>query len=179
MTMYKRTMKLTMCKFAFAALLASLNGCASHDPASSSYGNFVPDSPAASDQKMAFDAVQRLIAVFPPARTRFDLQQVTSDAFGTALVAALRSNGYALLEYPPSSAVPGASDLAAPTGQATASAVNTKSSSTALALHYVLDFDKAAQLYRVALLVGNQSLTRAYLAQNGSVAAAGAWVRKE
>ena len=37
-----------------------------------------------------------------------------------------------------------------------------------------------SNLYRVTLLVGNQSLTRAYsAAQNGTLYPAGAWVRKE
>jgi hypothetical protein len=164
--MHKRTMH----KLAFAALLAGLAGCASHDLGpDSSYGNFVPDSPAASDQKMAFDAVQRLSALYPPARTRFDLQQITPDAFGTALVASLRARGYALLEYK--------STQDPATGQAPAPSA--KSPGTTLALRYVVDFDPASQLYRITLLIGNQSLTRAYLAQNGSTVAAGAWVRKE
>jgi hypothetical protein len=166
--------KLTMHKLVFVALLACLAGCASHDPSmNSSYGNFVPDSPAASDQKMALDAVQRLSAIYPPARTRFDLQQITPDAFGTALVASLRARGYALLEYKPTP------DPARPTGPTPAPAVNAKSPGTTLALRYVLDFDPASQLYRLTLLIDNQSLTRAYLAQNGSAVAAGAWVRKE
>ena len=166
--MHKRTMH----KLVFTALLAGLAGCASHDPGpGSSYGNFVPDSPAASDQKMAFDAVQRLSAIYPPARTRFDLQQITPDAFGSALVASLRARGYALLEYKSTQ------DPATPTGQAPAPSA--KSPGTTLALRYVVDFDPTSQLYRITLLIGNQSLTRAYLAQNGSAVAAGAWVRKE
>jgi hypothetical protein len=161
-----------MHKLVFAALLAGLAGCASHDPSTnSSYGNFVPDSPAASDQKMAFDAVQRLSALYPPARTRFDLQQITPDAFGTALVASLRARGYALLEYKSTQ------DTATPAGQAPTPSA--RSPGTTLALRYVVDFDPASQLYRITLLIGNQSLTRAYLAQNGSTVAAGAWVRKE
>jgi hypothetical protein len=175
--MYKPTLKLTIRRLAFATLLAVLTGCASHDLSRNvSYGNFVQDSPAASDQKMAADAVQRLITLYPPAHTRFDLQQITLDAFGSALVASLRSNGYALLEYQPSS---DASDPAPPASQTLAPAVTAISSDTTLMLRYILDLDPSSQLYRVTLLVGNQSLTRAYLAQSGSVAAAGAWVRKE
>jgi hypothetical protein len=174
--MHKRTMH----KLVFAALLAGLAGCASHDPdAGSVYGNFAADSPAASDQKMAFDAVQRLSAIYPPARTRFDLQQITPDAFGTAMVASLRARGYALLEYQPPSGTPGASDPAAPTGQTPAPVMSARSPGTTLVLRYIVDFDPASQLYRVTLLIGNQSLTRAYLAQSGSAVAAGAWVRKE
>lgn len=177
--MQKQTIKLNMRKLAFTALLAVLPGCASQNQSTgSSYGNFVQGSPAASDQKMAVDAVQRLITLYPPAHTRFDLQQITLDAFGSALVASLRSNGYALLEYQPSL---GASAPAAPApaGQTPTPIVNARSPGTTRALRYILDLDPASQLYRLTLLVGNQSLTRAYLAQNGSVAAAGAWVRKE
>ena len=171
-----------MTKLAFATLLAaSLAGCATHDSTTSSpYGNFVQDSPAACDRTMAADAVKRLIAVYPPARTRFDLRQVTPDAFGTTLVASLRARGYALLEYQPEQK---SQDPLEPTGQAPApaagAAATIKPSIPALALRYVLDLDAASNLYRVTLLVGTQSLTRAYLAQNGSVTPAGAWVRKE
>lgn len=158
-------------------LLAGLTGCATHDAATSSpYGNFVDDSPAACDQKMAADAVKRLMAVYPPARTRFDLQQFTSDAFGTALVASMRGKGYALLEYKPA---PGVQGPATPGDPAPAGGVIGKTSAATLSLRYILDLDRGSNLYRVTLLVGNQSLTRAYLAQNGSVLPAGAWVRKE
>lgn len=74
-------------------LLAGLAGCATHDATNAPYGNFVQDAPAACDQKMAADAVKRLLVLYPPARTRFELRQITPDAFGTALVAALRSKG--------------------------------------------------------------------------------------
>ena len=169
-----------MPKITFAMLLAAgVAGCATHDSTTSTpYGNFVQDSPAACDRTMAADAVKRLIAVYPPARTRFDLRQITPDAFGTALVASLRARGYALLEYQPEQKV---QDPLEPAGQAPAPAVaaTIKPSIPALTLRYVLDLDAASNLYRVTLLVGTQSLTRAYLAQNGSVAPAGAWVRKE
>jgi hypothetical protein len=46
-------------------------------------------------------------------------------------------------------------------------------------LRYVLDRAADGDLYRVTLSVGDQSLARAYLAQNGAVHPAGAWVRRE
>lgn len=160
-----------MRKSTFAApILAALIGLAGCASGSSPYGNFVPDSPVAYDQKMADDAVKRLITVYPPARTRFDLQQITPDAFGAALVASLRTKGYALMEFKP-----------APTDQISAADAATiaKPLPPTLTLRYVLDLDPGSKLYRVTLLVGSQSLTRAYLAQNGSVVPAGSWVRKE
>jgi hypothetical protein len=162
-----------MRKFAFVALLlVGLAGCATTN---SPYGNFAQNSPAADDQKMADDAVKQLVAVYPPASTRFDLHQVTPDAFGASLVESMRAKGYALLEFKP-----------APAGQqgraATAASDATATPAPAapgLPLRYIVDQAAGSNLYRVTLLVGNQSLTRAYSAQNGSVFPAGAWVRKE
>ena len=146
-------------------LIASLAGCATRDAdTSSAYGNFVQNSPAACDQKMAEDAVKRLVAMYPPARTRFDLQQSTSDAFGTALVASMRGKGYALMEYKPA---PGSQDLATPNGQrpvpakAPAAGAIAKPTAATLSLRYILDLDQGSNLYRVTLLVDNQTLTRA------------------
>jgi type IV secretion system protein TrbH len=160
--------------------LAALVGLAGCTTTRSPYGNFARNAPAVHDRTMADDAVKQLMAVYPPARTRFDLQQATPDAFGTLLVAKLRSGGYALLEFKPA---PGAQDTNAATGEPSAStsivAVAPASLAPALALNYVLDLDAGSNLYRVTLLVGNQSLTRAYLAQNESVYPAGSWARKE
>ena len=65
---------------------------------------------------------------------------------------------------------------------ATNVATNIATDATATAgkpLRYILD-QAESNLYRVTLLVGNQSLTRAYsAAQNGTLYPAGAWVRKE
>ena len=119
------------------------------------------------DEFQKNDAVKQLVAVYPPASTRFDLQHATPDAFGSSLVESLRAKGYALLEFKP----------AAP-----ASAASAATDATATAgkpLRYILD-QAESNLYRVTLLVGNQSLTRAYsAAQNGTLYPAGAWVRKE
>ena len=155
-----------MRKTAFLALLVvGLAGCATTAP--STYGNFTQSAPAAFNQTMADDAAKQLVAVYPPASTRFDLQHATPDAFGSSLVESLRAKGYALLEFNP----------AAP-----ASAASAATDATATAgkpLRYILD-QAESNLYRVTLLVGNQSLTRAYsAAQNGTLYPAGAWVRKE
>ena len=55
----------------------------------------------------------------------------------------------------------------------------TTAASGGLPLRYVLDQAGDSNLYRLTLMVGNQSITRPYLAQNGTFAPAGYWVRKE
>ena len=145
---------------------ASLAGCAAP---SLPYGNFVREAPAGYDRTVAEDAVRQLAAVYPPAHTRFELQQATPDAFGQQLTASLRAKGYALRESTVSSAAQ--RKTAREEGGAAVGAA------PVLPLRYVLD--RAAELYRVTLLVGDQSLTRAYLAQDDTIHPAGAWVRKE
>ena len=143
-----------------------LAGCAT---APSPYGNFAQEAPAGYDRTVAEDAVRQLTVVYPPANTRFDLQQPTPDPFGTWLTQSLRAKGYAVQE---AASTPIAQGRAARGEGGMASGTP-----TVFPLRYV--FDRAADLYRVTLLVGDQSLTRAYLAQNGAIHPAGAWVRKE
>ena len=142
-------------------LLAGLAGCASIEL----YGNFLgANAPATLNERLAADTVKQLTVLYPPASTRFDLGQPTPDAYGSALVESLRIKGYAILEFEPDEAAPTDSpDTAGP----------------GLSLHYVLDAPASTNLYRVTVMVGSQSLSRAYVAQNDTVAPAGAWVRKE
>ena len=142
-------------------LLAGLAGCASIEP----YGNFLgANAPATLNEKLAADTVKQLTVLYPPASTRFDLGQPTPDAYGSALVESLRIKGYAILEFEPDEA---------------ASADNPNPAGAGLRLRYVLDAPASTNLYRVTVMVGAQSLSRAYVAQNDTVAPAGAWVRKE
>lgn len=141
-------------------LLVGLAGCATTTP--SSYGNFT-QSAVANDQKMADDAAKQLAALYPPATTRFNLQHLTPDAFGSTMIEALRTKGYAVLELKPEPAGQGKPLAGAP----------------GLPLSYILDQAGGSGLYRVTLLVGNQSLARAYQAKDGTVYPAGHWVRKE
>ncbi|EDB8709768.1 conjugal transfer protein TrbH [Salmonella enterica subsp. enterica serovar Schwarzengrund] len=151
-----------MRKIIIAALFAlTLAGCAT----TGQYGNFVPT--AANQQQIATDAVQQLAMLYPPAKTRFELHQATPDAFGMALVNTLRERGYALLEFNPADQAK-ASAAPAPVG-----------APAALPLRYVLDQADTTSLYRLTLLVGNQSITRPYLEENGSFVPAGYWARKE
>ncbi len=153
-----------MRKIIFAALFVlALGGCAT----TGQYGNFVPPTATVDQQQLAREAVQQLAVLYPPAKTRLELQQATTDAFGQALVLTLRERGYALLEFNPASA------------KAQATAASEPASPAALPLRYVLDQAGDSNLYRLTLLVGHQSITRPYLVQDGSFAPAGYWVRKE
>ena len=152
-----------MSKITFIVLLlVGLSGCVTTQ---SKYGNFLPPTSAAYNKTMAEDAVKQLLILYPPASTRFDLQQTTPDTFGITLVESMRAKGYALMEIKP--------ELPA---QRNSEAQNPP---TGLSLRYVLDQVNSLNLYRVTLLVGNQSMTRAYLVQDSTVHPAGLWSRKE
>jgi hypothetical protein len=145
-------------------LLACLAGCAAnrmaHAPA---YGNVLAAPVPAQANGIAADAAARLIASYPPARTRFALQHAAQDGFGRELLERLRSQGYAIAEF--SSQTP---DAAPPP-----SAVG------AIALRYVLDMAAEPDLVRLTLYAGSESLTRAYLLQGGAARPASAWIRGE
>jgi hypothetical protein len=150
-----------MCKIAFIALfLIVLSGCATSQ---SKFGNFLTPTSAALNKPMAEDAVKQLLILYPPARTRFNLQQATPDAFGIMLVESMRAKGYALMEIKPE--IPGQRN-----NEATNSPIG-------LSLQYVLDQVNSLNLYRVTLLVGNQTMTRAYMVQDSTVQPAGLWSR--
>ncbi len=155
-----------MRKFVFTALVVlALTGCAS----TGQYGSFVEQPTAADQRHIADDAVQQLSELYPPAQTRFELQQPTPDPFGMALVSGLRERGYALLEFNPADHVQ-------------SSAAPSEAASTGLPLRYVFDTLAdvgSSNLYRLTLLVGNQSITRPYLEENGTFVPAGYWARKE
>jgi hypothetical protein len=152
-----------MSKITFIVLLlVGLSGCVTTQ---SRYGNFLPPTSAAYNKTMAEDALKQLLILYPPASTRFDLQQTTPDTFGITLVESMRAKGYALMEIKP--------ELPA---QRNSEAQNPP---TGLSLRYVLDQVNSLNLYRVTLLVGNQSMTRAYLVQDSTVHPAGLWSRKE
>lgn len=153
-----------MRKIIFAALFAlSLAGCAS----TGQFGNFIPAT--ANQQQIASDAVQQLAKLYPPAKTRFELQQATPDDFGIALINSLRERGYALLEFNPVNL----------TQTSIATAPAQLDTTESMPLRYVLDQAGHKGLYRLTLLVGSQSITRPYQEENGSFVPAGYWVRKE
>jgi hypothetical protein len=145
---------------ALVILLTGLSGCATvpkeqeqaSSPVSVQLGN-----------SLASDAVKQLQTLYPPAHTTFNIEQALSktDNFGNALEVQLRAKGYAVQITDP---------------QQPAKAV------AGINLHYTVDNPAAhwyIGLYRVQLVVGNVTLTRAYSAANNTAMPAGAWAKLE
>lgn len=130
-------------------------GCAT-DP----YGNFV-QGVKVNQHQLAREAVKQFMVLYSPAKTRLEMKQVPSDAFGLSLVNRLREGGYAVREFNEE-------------GNKSPS-----SPSSDLALRYVLDEVRENNLYVLTLFVGSHSLTRAYRIQNRSFIPAGNWVHKK
>ena len=139
-------------------LLAGLAGCAATASRPENYGSFVTGTSPANQQRVVDDVIKRLVTTYPPAQTRLNLQHPAADAFGAALVASMRTRGYALGEY----------KAQAPTGMA-----------DAYTFAYVFDQPAGTDLHRVTLLVNNQTLSRVYETKGGAIVPAGYWVRKE
>jgi hypothetical protein len=146
--------------------LASLTGCAPTSP----YGNFVKEPVAGLDQnKIANDTLQQLVTLYSPARTQFELQQPTTDPYGHALVENLRAKGYAIQEF--NSGGKAVKGKKAPRRGSARTA--------SLPLCYIFDQTVGMDLYRITVMVGDQSVTRLYVPQDGTTVPAGYWVRKE
>lgn len=160
--------------FALALLtpvLIGLTGCLTSSP----YGNFIENTAAANDQKIADDVVKKLVTLYPPASTRFDLEHGTPDFFGSTLIESMRANGYAVLEFKSEPKI-GSVDNPDSKGQI----LTVAPSSPGLPLSYVMDQAKGSNLYRVSLVINHgQSLARAYQLQEGTIYPAGYWVHKE
>lgn len=138
-------------------LLACLAGCSATNKRTAGYGSYATVSPA--DEKVVVqDVVKRLTGVYPPARTRLNLRHPATDPFGTALVATMRTKGYALDEYKATPAAP------APGSYAFA---------------YVFDQLAGTDLYSVTLFFNHEALSRVYATKDGALTPAGYWVRKE
>ena len=139
-----------------------LSGCATRIK----QGDYTGD-PTLKANLLAEDACKGMVAVYPPASTKLSLKSEVRDDFGAALVEKLRASGFAVLE--PTSAV-----------RRKAEEIMTPEVEQGLLFSYVLDNVPEEQLMRLTLFVGESSLSRAYRSMaGGSVAPAGAWVRKE
>jgi len=126
------------------------------------YGNFVKKPTEINQQTIAADAVNKILELYPPAKTRFVLKQPTPDVFGNTLVSQLRKQGYALLEFHPKT-----------------SHSTTADTEAYLQLSYIVDQFIGTNMYRVTIHIGNQSITRPYHQKNGNSIPTGYWVRKE
>ena len=143
---------------ALVMLLTGLSGCAT-----------VPNVPTPSPvsvelgNSLASDAVKQLQTLYPPAHTTFNIEQAVlkTNSFGNALVVQLRAKGYAVQIIDPQQPTKAVADIS---------------------LHYTVDNPAARWyigLYRVQLVVGNVTLTRAYSATNNTAMPAGAWAKME
>jgi len=169
-----------MRKIVSAALIAlTVTGCATTSP----YGNYLTESVEVNQTVLATAAVDKLRELYPPAQTRFEMQQTTPDAFGQSLVKGLRNSGYAVLELEPSpSGSAGndrSNDIAVSVTEEQEPIARIPSPYQTYPLRYVLDNVGDSNLYRLTLFLGTQSLTRPYLYYNGELRPAGYWVRQE
>jgi hypothetical protein len=139
-------------------LTGLLSGCAT-----------VPNEPTPSPvsvelgNSLASDAIKQVQTLYPPAHTTFNIDQAVlkTDSFGNALVFQLRAKGYAVQIIDP---------------QQPAKAV------ASINLHYTVDNPAARWyigLYRVQLVLGKVTLTRAYSVANNTAMPAGAWAKME
>lgn len=121
-------------------------------------GNFTK-APVGVNKTITHDTVKRLVSLYPPAHTRFHIKQSVKDPFGLSLIEGLRQKGYSINE----------SSIQAASTQGPQN----------VALYYLFDAPTKGTLYRVTLIVGQQSLSRAYKIKNGAITPLGFWVRKE
>ena len=145
-------------------LVGMLTACASSPQ--TEMGNFVQTPVVAHEQKMVEDSVKKLLALYPPATTKFELQHIASDSFGVRLIESLRSKGYAIQEF---------IETPAPTANGAKPA-----STQGLPLSYILQQSKEDDdAYVLSFFIKQQRLGRLYKVKAGAVLSAGYWARKE
>ena len=170
-------MKLRLPIFRFILVpVLLLTGCVTTPP----YGSFIENPSPAFDQysmAMAEDVAGQIARLYPAASTQFDMQHAATDPFGEALLDKLRIKGYAVSE-----AVPAGSIFALNPEQDKKTADNPVEVTdsvprSGLALRYIIDHSN--DLYHVSILIDDQRLTRAFVAQSDHIAPAGLWVRRQ
>jgi len=171
-----RHLALLLC-FALAFILAS---CASLQETRLQNRNTL------ADDKIALDATNQLVRLYPPAKTQFNLIVTEPREFGELLAVKLRTKGYAVSETVKTKKVFFADTFAGfqqkPGTQSNEPQARSMEAPTAPAavgegteLSYTLDTPEHASLYAITVKVGNSYLSRAYLPDARGVAAAGAW----
>lgn len=161
-----------------AVILLLLGGCAMTQP----YGSFIQNPPPAFDQYskvMADDVADQIGRLYPAATTQFNLRHNANDAFGQALIDKLRSDGFAVLENTnPANSFWAAIHSPEETENSNSTPIVDESIlNNGLVLGYIID--QSGDLYHVSILIEDQQLTRAFIAQSGQIQPAGLWVRKE
>jgi hypothetical protein len=160
-------------------LALNLTGCASLQETRQQNRNTL------ADDRIAQDATNQLVRLYPPAKTQFNLIVTEPREFGELLAAKLRAKGYAVSETVKTKRVffadtfagfqqkPGQSNEAQPQGMETPAAPAAVGEGTELS--YILDTPEHGSLHTITLKVGKSYLSRAYLPDSRGVAAAGAW----
>lgn len=161
--MFKKTI------IAVLLIVISMSGCAKR----TLQGNYLQTTPADKQQKLAADAVKQIAKIWPPAKTKFEMQHAATDPFGVAMVKSLRDSGYALTEYKKAS-----ESANSEAKGSSAASTGSKLGAQIYPFNYVLD-QAGDDLYRLTLSIGPQSITRPYLDRNGVFEPAGSWMRKE
>jgi len=113
--------------------------------------NFAPKLTQVEQQQIASDTVKKLTELYLPAKNRLSFL-VPEDSFGISLVHDLREQGYEVQEQ----------------------TLNSPNEPSGLQVRYILD--QVGDLYRVTVMIGDDSLSRPYSEQNGVLTAAGCWV---
>jgi len=148
-----------------------LAGCVSPAP----YGYLVKEAvPSPLLERLAQETVTQMEDLYSPAHTRLALTHSATDAYGLALIEALRQKGYGVSE----------SRVTRRTTPSTRADMETPGEPVVnhdegIPLRYVVDGPFEPRLYRLTVFIGNQSLSRAYRLDEQTMAQAGAWVRKE
>lgn len=139
---------------------------------------------ALADERIALDAANQLARLYPPAKTRFNLNLSEPREFGELLAEKLRAKGYAVSETVKTERVFLADTFAGfqpkPGGQpeeakSEASPTAPGTAGQGIELSYMLDTPEHGTLYAITLKAGSGYLSRAYLPGGSGVAAAGAW----
>jgi len=122
-------------------------------------GNFIK-TPKKINQELAEDIAKQLVSIYPPARTNFYMNTRFADnAFRASFINTLRQKGYGLNE----SSIPG---------------VHLKAGN-AYTLYYLLDETIKKRLYRVSIVVGKSSFSRAYKIKKDTLIPLGLWSFRE
>ena len=154
------------------ALVFVLGGCATQP-----YGSFIQNPSPQYSKVMADDVTAQLMRLYSAANTQFNLRHAANDPFGKALTENLRLEGFAVQEA--ANPLFAAKILAADNNPGID--VNQQEDGTdlqkGLALGYVID--QSDDLYHVNIMIDDQRLARAFIAQADTIAPAGHWVRKE
>lgn len=133
-----------------------MGGCATPQ-----YGNFTFHTPYTLNTTLITDTVKQIESLYPPASSQINIGQAIekSDLFGAGLITTLRNHGYAVQEF------------------------NEKYplSDAGINLRYIIDVPATTyqNLYLIKIMLGTDTLSRAYAMQNDTVVPAGSWARRE